>query len=72
MIAAATSRSPEEISPDTNLAELGLGSLDTITLLFEMEEVFDVTIPNEVIAEIQTVNDIVTKLEQFQSGQTLH
>jgi len=70
IIATATGRSPEEITPDTELSSLGLGSLDTITLLFEMEEAFDITIPNEVIPEISTVNDIIEKLQQHNGEQS--
>ena len=64
IIARATKRSPDEIMPETELVTLGLGSLDTITLLFEMEEAFDITIPNDVIPEITTVRDIIDNLEQ--------
>lgn len=70
IIATATKRRPEEIAPDTELTSLGLGSLDTITLLFEMEEAFDITIPNEVIPEISTVSDIIEKLQQYEGSQS--
>ena len=52
----------EDITPDSELASLGLTSLDTITVLFEFEEAFDIEIPNEVIPSIVTVNDILTRL----------
>jgi len=64
IIARATKRRPDEITPETELAALGLGSLDTITLLFEMEEAFDITIPNDAIPEIATVSDIIDNLQQ--------
>jgi len=32
-------------------------------VLFELEEVFDIEIPNELISSIITVNDILDKLE---------
>lgn len=54
----------EDISPDTNLEALGLTSLDTITVLFDLEEAFDVVIPNEIIPTITTVNDILEKLNE--------
>lgn len=65
IIARATKRSPDEITPETELVTLGLGSLDTITLLFEMEEAFDITIPNDAIPEIITVRDIIDNLQQL-------
>jgi acyl carrier protein len=64
IIARATKRNPDEITPETELVALGMGSLDTITLLFEMEEAFDITIPNDAIPEITTVRDIIDNLEQ--------
>jgi acyl carrier protein len=64
IIARATKRSPDEITPETELVSLGMGSLDTITLLFEMEEAFDITIPNDAIPEITTVRDIIDNLQQ--------
>jgi acyl carrier protein len=54
----------EDITPDTNLEALGLTSLDTITVLFDLEEAFDVVIPNEIIPTITTVNDILEKLNE--------
>jgi acyl carrier protein len=54
----------EDITPDTNLEALGLTSLDTITVLFDLEEAFDVVIPNEIIPTITTVNDILEKLDE--------
>lgn len=54
----------DDVKPEANLADLGLTSLDTITMLFELEEAFDIEIPNEIIPSIVTVNDILEKLDQ--------
>ena len=54
---------PNDITPETELAALGVDSLKAITILFELEEAFDIEIPNEVIPSIVTVNDILEKLE---------
>lgn len=53
----------EDIKPESELAALGIDSLKAITVLFELEEAFDVDIPNEVIPSIVTVNDILEKLD---------
>jgi len=55
----------EDVKPESELVALGLSSLDTITMLFELEEAFDIEIPNEVIPSIVTVNDILGKLEDI-------
>lgn len=57
---------PEDVTPDAELTSLGLTSLDTITMLFELEEAFDITIPNEIIPSIVTVNDILEKLDEIE------
>ncbi|MBE9567328.1 MAG: acyl carrier protein [Proteobacteria bacterium] len=68
IIAKAAGCKAEDITPDAELASLGLASLDTITLLFDMEETFDITIPNEVIAELVTVDDIVKRISQHREA----
>ena len=52
-----------EIEPETKLEALGIDSLKAITVLFELEEAFDIEIPNELIGEISTVRDILDKLD---------
>lgn len=52
----------EDVQPDSRLDTLGVDSLKAITVIFELEEAFDIEIPNEVIPSIVTVNDIMDKL----------
>ena len=58
----------EEVQPDVKLKDLGLSSLDTITMLFDLEEAFDVEIPNEIIPSIVTVNDILEHLKELDNA----
>jgi len=53
----------EDVMPETELSALGIDSLRALTVIFELEEAFDIEIPNEHIPSIVTVNDIVAKLE---------
>jgi acyl carrier protein len=53
---------PEDVKPETELITLGIDSLKALTVLFELEEAFDIEIPNELIPSIVTVNDIVERL----------
>jgi len=55
----------EDITLDVKLESLGVDSLKAITVLFELEEVFDIEIPNEVIPTIITVQDIMDKVEEL-------
>mgnify|MGYP003572782285 CR=1 FL=1 len=63
IIARTTHCRIEDIKPDTELEALGIDSLKAISVLFELEEAFDIEIPNELISSIITVNDILDKLE---------
>ena len=53
----------EDVKPESKLMTLGIDSLKAITVLFELEEIFDIEIPNEVIPSIVTVNDILVKID---------
>lgn len=65
IIAKTTNCNVEDIKFDSNLRELGVDSLSTLTILFDLEEEFDLVIPNEIIPTILTVNDILDKLNDF-------
>jgi acyl carrier protein len=59
-----------EIGRDSNFAELGINSLDALDVLFQMEEEFDVSIPNEVAGKIRTIGEAIDGLESLLSGET--
>jgi acyl carrier protein len=51
---------PSEITPETSIEELGVDSLDLVTIAGEFEEVF--AIPTKEIIKIRTFGDIVRQL----------
>ena len=54
---------PENIRPETALKDdLNLDSLDMIEVVYEVEDHFDVQIPEESIKEIQTFQQVVDGL----------
>ena len=55
---------PESLSLDSVLADLRVDSLDTITLLFELEEQFHLTLPDDVVRSLRTVRQIVEAIER--------
>lgn len=55
----------EDVTPGAELMALGVDSLKAITVLFELEEAFDIEIPNEVISSIVTVNDIMERIDDI-------
>jgi len=46
------------------VADLGADSLDTVELVMEFEEEFDITIPDEEAEKIQTVGQAIDYIEQ--------
>jgi acyl carrier protein len=48
--------SPEKVTPETSFVnDLGSDSLDTVELVMELEDEFEVSIPDEDAEKIQTV-----------------
>ena len=59
---------PEAVSPGQSLAELGFDSLDTVNLLFVLEEDFKISISDDEVGRIRTVGDIITGIRQLKSA----
>ena len=58
----------EQITPGTNIMEdLGADSLDIVELLMAIEETFGVTVPDEDVADLKCVKDIVDYVETHQA-----
>jgi acyl carrier protein len=57
----------EKIRPDALLESLGLDSLDLIEVLFEVEEAFDIRVPQEGGSALKTatVQDIVDSIDKM-------
>jgi acyl carrier protein len=54
----------DKISTETSFVnDLGADSLDTVELVMELEEEFDITIPDEAAEKIQTVGQAVEHIE---------
>ena len=53
---------PERISIDSSFAELGVDSLDAITLLFELENRLAIVIPDDAAKSARSVRDVVEGL----------
>lgn len=59
IIATQLSVNVEKVTEKTNIAEeLGADSLDLVEILMSLEDEFGISIPDEVIPQIKTVNDI--------------
>jgi acyl carrier protein len=63
---ASVKRIPtEKITLETPLQELGIDSLDVFTLLFELENSFKISIPDDDVRSIRTVNDVVEGIKKI-------
>ena len=52
--------SPEKVTPETSFVnDLGADSLDTVELVMEFEDEFEISIPDEDAKKIQTVGNAV-------------
>ena len=56
---------PERITLETNLADLGMDSLDTVTLLFELETRLQISLPDDAAKSVRTVQDVVDGIRQL-------
>lgn len=54
----------EKIKSESNFVnDLGADSLDTVELVMELEEEFDISIPDDAAEKIQTVGEAVKHIE---------
>ncbi len=50
------------VRPEATFEQLGIDSLDTINILYELENAFDVEIPDEEARGVKSIHDIVERL----------
>lgn len=70
-IAGAKKMPPERISLDSTFEELGVDSLDSLTILFALEERFDISIPDEAAREMRAVREVVHGLQEMLSARAV-
>lgn len=59
----------EKISRETSFVnDLGADSLDTVELVMELEEEFDITIPDDAAEKIQTVGQAIDYIDENQDS----
>ena len=59
----------EKVTPETSfINDLGADSLDTVELVMELEEEFDISIPDDDAEKIQTVGEAIKYIEGHTSS----
>ncbi len=56
---------PDSITKTSSLDELGVTSLDAITIVFDIEEEFDIEVPGDVLESLKSVQDIVDGITEL-------
>ena len=60
---------PVDISDNTDIVEdLGMDSLGVMNFVMAIEDFYDISIPLDRIAQIQTVGDLIHAVEDLRSG----
>ncbi len=60
----------EKITRETTFNDLGADSLDVVEMVMQLEEEFDITIPDDRAEEIQTVGQAIDYIERhLQDGK---
>lgn len=59
----------KDVQIDSSFAELEIDSLSANEILFEVEDEFDIDIPNEGIRNIRGVRDVVRGVERLLAGE---
>ena len=59
----------DKVAPETSFVnDLGADSLDTVELVMELEEEFDISIPDDAAEKIQTVGQAIEFIEKAQAA----
>ena len=64
LIATAKKVPPETLSPASTFEEIGLDSLDKVTLAFDVEEAYDIAIPESALATIDNIGAMAGAIQQ--------
>ena len=56
---------PEDIKMESTFDELGFDSLDGLNLIFELEEEFDIVVPDDKVQSMKSVQEVVSGIESL-------
>ncbi|WP_263366352.1 acyl carrier protein [Edaphobacter bradus] len=65
IIAKSKNIPADTINLDTTFEQLNIDSLDKINISFEVEEAFDINIPDEALGSLKNVGDVVNGVRQL-------
>jgi acyl carrier protein len=63
-------KDPSELTPSCNFyTDLGADSLDMVDVAMEIEDAFEISVPDEESQKIQTLADVITCVQTVRSGK---
>ncbi len=68
VIATAQKIPPEKVTIDSTFEELGIDSLDGVSILFALENEFNINIPDDKVEGVRSVRQMVESLGQVVGG----
>jgi acyl carrier protein len=69
IIGRAADVPPHDLRPQTQLSELGIGSLERIECVLSLEETFHMEIADDDLWRIRTVQDAIELVQRFVGAQ---
>jgi acyl carrier protein len=69
LISANNHIPPETVKMDSSFEDLGMDSLDGLTLINDLENEYNITLPNEEVVKIKSVRQAVDNLEKVLTAQ---
>lgn len=69
LISANNHIPPETVKMDSTFEDLGMDSLDGLTLINDLENEYNITLPNEDVAQIKSVQQAVDNLDKILTSQ---
>ncbi|MDE3105422.1 MAG: acyl carrier protein [Acidobacteriota bacterium] len=70
IIAKSKGLDPQSISLESSFDSLAIDSLDKINISFEVEEAFNIEIPDDALGSLKTVGDVVDGVRRLTSEPT--
>jgi acyl carrier protein len=70
IIAKSKSISPDTVTLASTFDELNVDSLDKINISFEVEEAFNIDIPDDALGTIKTVGDMVDGVTRLHAAKS--
>ena len=70
IIAKAKNIPTDTVTPETTFEELNIDSLDKINISFEVEEAYEIAIPDESLGSLKTVGDVIEGVRKLVAAKS--